>query len=96
MFFVDNESARLAQVKAYSSIAPSLDIVMDCLKWDVEHDVQSWYARVPTLSNIGDDPSRMKYTKQMKQLGLQVVVPVFPAGTSAASVLNMEKFSELP
>ena len=80
IFFIDNESARLALVKAYSPVLASLNIVLQCASFDAKHEISSWYARVPTLSNIADAPSRMCVSKELKALGAVVVPPVCPSG----------------
>jgi len=87
IFFIDNDSARLACIKAYSPILASLHIIMDCVKWDCANNCSSWYARVPTASNVGDDPSRMSATLLQKRFGARIVKPVFPIGSWATDVL---------
>ena len=77
LYFIDNESARLALVKAYSPVLPSLRLVLASLKWDQENDSQAWYARVPTFSNVADGPSRMIVTEALVALGAVVVPPIF-------------------
>ena len=77
IYFIDNESARLALVKAYSPVPASLNLVLECLKWDQDFCSQAWYARVPTFSNIADGPSRFEYTEALKKLGAEVVLPKF-------------------
>ena len=78
IFFLDNESARLALVKAYSPVLASLQIVMEVVMWDFVHKLDSWYARVPTCANISDCVSRMS-TDELRCLGhVSVVKPVFP------------------
>lgn len=79
LYFVDNESARLAMVKAYSPVLASLDIILRCHHLDAELVAQSWYARVPTHSNIADAPSRMLLSAELKSLGAKVVSPVCPS-----------------
>ena len=60
IFFVDNESARLAMIKGYSPVLASLRIIMACAQSDAQDRSSPWYARVPTKSNVADEPSRMK------------------------------------
>ena len=88
MFFVDNESARLAMVKAYSPVIPSLKIIMESMHFDYEENCSSWYARVPTSSNIGDAPSRMVVSELLKFLKAKVVSPIFPEGVRPDRVLE--------
>ena len=78
LYFIDNESARLALVKAYSPVVPSLNLVMKCLAIDFEISSAPWYARVPTFSNISDAPSRMVLSPELRSLGAKVVYPHLP------------------
>ena len=88
LYFVDNESARLALVKAYSPVILSLEIIVRCQMFDYEMETNSWYARVPTASNIGDAPSRMTVSEELKKLGARVVAPKFPEGVRPDKVLE--------
>ena len=87
-YFVDNDSARLAMIKSYTPVLPSLDIVMQCLSWDSAHDSSSWYGRVPTASNIADGPSRMDARELVSDFGALIVSPSLPAGIKATDVLR--------
>ena len=78
--FIDNESARLGLVKAYSPVLPSLDIISRCLCWDHVFHSTCWFARVPSDSNIGDSPSRMDASFLVGHFGAKVVKPVMPEG----------------
>ena len=75
-------------VKAYSPSLPSLKIIMECLRWDYANECTSWYARVPTASNIGDGPSRMCADEVRELLDGVVVPPVFPVGHVPVSILR--------
>ena len=74
--FIDNDAARLGLVKAYSPVLPSLDIISRCLGWDHVNNCSSWFARVPSDSNIADDPSRMDPTHLVEKYGARIVKPV--------------------
>ena len=89
LYFLDNESARLALVKAYSPVLASLEIVLQCVEFDAKEQCQSWYARVPTLSNIGDAPSRMRYSSELRELGAKIVEPIIPKGISLDRTMRM-------
>ena len=82
VYFVDNESARLAMVKSYSPVLPSLQIIVDTLGWDHKNNSIAWFARVPTQSNIADEPSRLTVGASLLALGAEVVRPVFPTGVA--------------
>jgi len=88
LYFIDNESARIAAIKAYSPVLASLHIITECLGWDFNANSQAWYARVPTCANIADSPSRMKVCEGLKSLGAFCVPPIFPVGTMPAMVLE--------
>ena len=72
--FVDNDSARLAMIKGYSPVITSLRIITVCSHRDAWNRTSSWYARVPTMSNIADEPSRMRKVELMK-MGAELVKP---------------------
>ena len=76
--FIDNEAARLGLVKAYSPVLPSLSIIMDCLAWDYANHCESWFARVPSKSNISDGPSRLDFSSVISDLGGVRVSPRLP------------------
>ena len=88
IYFVDNESARLALIKMYSPVLPTLEILMQITAWDFKEQSHPWYSRVPTYSNIADDPSRMCAKLLRESLQARVVVPVFPIGVVLIAVLK--------
>ena len=83
IFFIDNESARIAAIKSYSPVLPSLRILMQCIGIDFELGISPWHARVPTCCNIADGPSRLDFSMAISLVGARVVPPVFPVGTFA-------------
>ena len=78
IYFIDNESARIGLVRAYSPVLPSLSIILSCLRWDYDNCSQGWYARVPSFSNISDGPSRM--SRPSDDSGVITEAPIFPVG----------------
>ena len=84
IYFVDNESARIGMVRAYSPVLASMRLILECLKWDYEHESQGWYSRVASYSNCADAPSRL--VKPSDQ-SIRVIPPVFPFGQSSDVVL---------
>ena len=87
IYFLDNESARISMVRAYSPVLCSLHIVMSCLKWDYDAESVGWYARVPTASNPGDAPSRMEVPRIGRDV--RVVDPIFPKGHTPHDILRV-------
>ena len=77
IFFIDNESARLAAIKAYSPILASTNILAEISSFDHMNEIYPWYARVPTFSNMGDGPSRFLYPSVDLPRADRIVYPVF-------------------
>jgi hypothetical protein len=77
LYFIDNDSARLALVKSYSPVLPSLKIISECSEWDCANSSCAWYARVPTEANVADGPSRMESREVVQNYGARIVPPVF-------------------
>ena len=61
MCYLDNDAARAAFIKGRGSTSLSDSIVHRAMVYETEHALLSWYARVPSASNPGDDPSRLRY-----------------------------------
>ena len=83
-----DKTCQVSLVRACSPVLASLEIVMQCASFDAKVGGQSWYARVASLSKIGDAPSSMKYSEDLKLLDVRVVQPVCPAGTQLKMVLE--------
>lgn len=79
VYFIDNDSARLALIKGYSPVLASLRIIMSCAYYDAKLRTSPWYARVPTKSNIADEPSRMGKT-ELTRLNARIVRPFLDDG----------------
>jgi hypothetical protein len=79
IYFIDNDSARLAMVKGYIPVLASLKIIMTSACLDAKNRSSPWYARGPTKSNIADEPSRMKLATLTK-LNAVVVKPYIEDG----------------
>ena len=88
IYFIDNESARIAMIRAYSPVLSSLKIIVQCVGWDYQHQSLAWNARVPTCANIADGPSRMCADDLPNSLMAVAVRPVFPNGCKPASWLK--------
>ena len=58
--FIDNDAARAGLVKGYSPSLASCALIAEAALEDVRLQAASWYARVPTLSNVADHPSRFE------------------------------------
>jgi len=68
VFYLDNDAARAAVCKGCRGTKLGQRIVQCIMEVECQLKLKSWYARVPTHSNISDGPSRMDCTEVM-QLG---------------------------
>ena len=60
VFYVDNDAARAGLTKAFGATQHAEAIVHQIMSLESETRNKPWYGRVPTASNISDDPSRME------------------------------------
>ena len=72
LLFIDNDSARHALIKGYTPSLASARLVSSF--WESEAALASycWVERVPSLSNIADGPSRLKFD-EVVDLGGRVI-----------------------
>ena len=56
--FIDNESARSGLIKGSSRNEDSAEIIEEFVSLDMVAHAAFWFARVPSASNLADDPSR--------------------------------------
>ena len=68
VFYLDNDAARAAVCKGCGGTKLGQQIVQRIMEVECQLKLKSWYARVPTHSNISDGPSRMDCTEVL-QLG---------------------------
>ena len=66
IFFVDNESARECYVRHASPVVYSRALILSSVLEDSRLGALNWYARVPTLANWADEPSRGVFLDMMK------------------------------
>ena len=59
-FYLDNEAAKGALLKAATEVDNGAKIVRAFVVSEMQCQVKVWFARVPTSSNIADGPSRME------------------------------------
>jgi hypothetical protein len=90
LYFIDNDSARQAAIRSYSPVASSLKILMQIVEFDFEMSSLPWYTRVPTEVNISDEPSRMKYSGFVRDMGAKIVSPKFPEGWHSETEMRGE------
>ena len=66
--YLDNDAARAALCKGYGSTELAQRIVGCAMQLESRFKTKSWYARVPSHSNISDGPSRLD-CEEVEQLG---------------------------
>ena len=78
LYFLDNDAARQSLVKAATGSEATRDMLLVNSSLDQEIEGMPWYSRVPTESNLGDNPSRLDF-QELQELGAVQVHPVQPA-----------------
>jgi hypothetical protein len=66
IFFIDQDAARQALVKAYSPSRPSAGIIAAAIVKVAELEVYPWFARVPTACNVADAASRLDFAQVLR------------------------------
>ena len=66
LWFIDNNSSLAAIIRSYSPVLDSFEMLVINARLDVELQCLHWYSRVPSLSNLSDDPSRLKFDELEK------------------------------
>ena len=56
--YIDNESSRMALIKGVGETSHAARFIKAYVNLESEHQVKTWFARVPSHSNVGDGPSR--------------------------------------
>jgi hypothetical protein len=65
--FVDSEPAKFGLIKGLSDTRSCDILIRSIALWDSEATPWIWYSRVPSFSNIADDPSRLLFDKFAKE-----------------------------
>ena len=74
--FIDNDAARASLAKSFTRKEEGARIVYDSVSMEENLDVQAFFFRVPTSSNIADGPSRGDFSLIEKLGGRRVQLPV--------------------
>ena len=56
--YIDNESSRMALIKGSGETSNSAKLIKAYVNCEADTQVKTWFARVPSFSNVGDGPSR--------------------------------------
>jgi hypothetical protein len=60
VMYLDNDAARAALCKGYGATDAAQGIVQKVMERECCCELKTWFARVPTHSNIADGPSRLQ------------------------------------
>ena len=79
IFYIDNESARMALIRAHSSSRVSRMLIAAFFKAEEGCACYPWFARVPSHSNVADRPSRGEAVESARDIGAVLVTMTPPA-----------------
>ena len=68
VMYLDNDAARAAMCKGYGATVSAQRIVQKVMEQECSCELKTWFARVPTHSNIADGPSRLQ-CREIELLG---------------------------
>ena len=63
LWFIDNNSSLAAVIRSYSPVLENYEMLVINARMDVELQALHWYSRVPSKSNLSDDPSRLQFSE---------------------------------
>ena len=76
LWFIDNNSALASVIRAYSPVLENFNLLRLNARLDVEIQCLNWYSRVPSKSNLSDDPSRLQFS-MLEQYGFKRCTPIY-------------------
>ena len=68
VWYIDNESARMAYIRGTGETSLASAFFSEFVTCEADHQLRSWFARVPSYSNLADGASRMD-DKELTSLG---------------------------
>ena len=63
LWFIDNNSSLAAVIRSYSPVLENYELLVINARLEVELQAMHWYTRVPSKSNLSDDPSRLQFSE---------------------------------
>ena len=66
--YLGNDAARAALCKGYGATSAAQIVVQKVMEQECRCELKTWFARVPTHSNIADGPSRLQ-CKEVELMG---------------------------
>ena len=67
LWFIDNNSSLAAIIRWYSPVLDNFEMLVINARLDTELQCLHWYSRVPSRSNLSDDPSRLVFEELDRQ-----------------------------
>ena len=77
LVFIDNDAARASLAKSFTRKEEGARVVHEAVHLEEQLDVQAFFMRVPTFSNIADGPSRDDFSPVLRMGGRRVALPPF-------------------
>ena len=59
VWYIDNESASMAYIRGTGETSLASAFISEFVTCEADHQLRSWFARVPSYSNLADGASRM-------------------------------------
>ena len=75
VFYLDNDGARHSMIRTYGGSAFAEKVIETFLPLEAALDLKTWFSRVPTSSNIADNPSRLVFQPLLKRGATRRAVP---------------------
>lgn len=72
-YYIDNDSARMALIRGSSNSFISMKLIDFMIRQECATQSWPWFSRVPSHSNPGDGPSRMRLIPHPENLFARVV-----------------------
>ena len=76
IYFIDNDGVKEAVVKGTTDSLACKKILRECMVQDSKNHSMSWYARIPSPSNIADGPSRLDFSQVEEAFDVKMIEPV--------------------
>jgi hypothetical protein len=73
--FIDNDSVKAALVSGHTAALASIELLAHAGRQEIELRSHTWYSRVPSPSNVADDPSRLEFEAMKKYDGSEMCEP---------------------
>eukprot|EP00435_Cladocopium_sp_Y103_P044234 s1937_g12.t1 len=64
--FIDNEAAKASWISGFAGSVVASAVIHNGAVMEADRDIHPFFARVPTTSNMGDDPSRGHFEKLLQ------------------------------